>query len=75
MKSLVVAFFSVSFPLYAAEFMVKSAEELDSLKLSPGDKVLESEKNVTKRVFTDEDVHLLVGASFIDAEGNLIETK
>jgi len=39
------------------------------------DKVLESEKNVTKRVFTDEDVHLLVGASFIDAEGNLIETK
>jgi len=40
MKSLMIVYFSVSFPLYAAEFIVKSAAELNSLKLSPGDEVV-----------------------------------
>ena len=40
MRSLVTIFFCVSFPLCAAEFIVKSVEELNSLKLSPGDEVV-----------------------------------
>ena len=40
MKRLIIFLLSTSFPLYAAEYMVKSVKEWNALKLSPGDEVV-----------------------------------